>query len=208
MATTQPNPQRQIFGTLVLGLSAIFCLAYLAGLARVAYDLVILGLLVNLPAKLIILGVVFLLGLGLGAASQRRFGHPGFALFARVFAWTCLTLLCLTYLGITFRLTTQAYSLLDYGAFFLLVLLELLTVAGLGLMISAKNLGVFAIPLLMVAAFHLVLIIYTYIFQTVPVSPYLLGDLGFLLAMSLVGTGFLGENAFRSVVEKVIEKVG
>ncbi len=208
MSASPPNPQRLIFGALVFTLAALCLLINLVGIARLAYDVVVLGNLADLGAKLAILALVYVFGLGLGTVSHRRFENTAFPQFATVFAWAYLTLTCLTYLGATFRISLHDYSLLLYGAFILILLVELAAVLALRLFIAGKTIGIFAIPMLAIVLFHLALVVYQYVFLSAPVTGYLVGDLVFLLTMTAVSSTLLGENAFRSLMEKVIERVG
>lgn len=208
MSASPTHNQRLIFGTLVFTLSALCLLINLLGMARLAYDVVILGVVTGLVVKVVILGLVYVFGLGLGTVSHRRFENAAFPQFATLYAWAYLGLTCLTYLGATFRVSLHDYSVLLYGAFFLIILLELAAVLALRLFIQGRVIGVFAIPMLAIVLFHLGLVVYQYIFADTPVSAYLLGDLVFLLVMTGVSSALLGQNAFRSLMEKVIERVG
>ena len=208
MSASPTNNQRLIFGTLVFTLAALCLLINLLGVARLAYDVVVLGDVSGLVVKVVILAIVYLFGLGLGTVSYRRFGNAAFPQFATVYAWAYLALTCLTYLGATFRVSLHDYSLLLYGAFLFIILLELAAVIALRLFIPGKVIGVFAIPMIAIVLFHLGLVVYQYIFASMPVTAYLVGDLVFLLAMTVVSSALLGENAFRSLVERVIERVG
>jgi hypothetical protein len=208
MSTSPPANQRLIFGSLVFSLAAICLLVNLAGVARLAYDVVAVGALDNLFVKALILGLVFWFGLGLGIVSLRRFQSPAFPQFARIYTWTYLALASLTYLGITLRTSSHDYSLLLYGAFIALLLYELIGVLGLHLVMPDRSTGFFAIPILAIVLFHLVVIVYLYVFASAPLSLYLAGDLFLLLMMSAIGSALLGENAFRSIVERLIDKIG
>jgi hypothetical protein len=208
MSASPTNNQRLVFGSLVFTLSALCLLINLVGMARLAYDVVVLGAPTDLLVKAVILALVYVFGLGLGTISHRRFDSLAFAQFATVYAWVYLALTCLTYLGVTFRISLHDYSVLLYGAFFLLILLELAAVLALRLFIPGKAIGIFAIPMIAIVLFHLGLVVYQYIFAGTPVTAYLLGDLVFLLAMTGVSSALLGESAFRSLMERVIERVG
>jgi hypothetical protein len=208
MSASPPSNQRLIFGSLVFTLAALCLLINLVGMARLAYDVVVLGAPTDLWAKLFILGLVYFFGLGLGTLSHRRFENAAFPQFATVFAWVYLALTCLTYLGATFRVSLHDYSVLLYGAFLLIIMLELAAVLALRLFIPGRVIGVFAIPMLAIVLFHLGLVVYQYIFVSAPVTAYLLGDLVFLLTMTVVSSALLGQSAFRSLMERVIERVG
>lgn len=208
MSASPTNNQRLVFGTLVFTLSALCLLINLLGMARLAYDVVVLGVVTGLLVKVVILGLVYVFGLGLGTVSYRRFENTAFPQFATVYAWVYLALVCLTYLGATFRVSLHDYSVLLYGAFLFIILLELAAVIALRLFIPGKAIGIFAIPMIAIVLFHLGLVVYQYIFNDMPVTAYLAGDLFFLLAMTAVSSALLGENAFRSLMERVIDRVG
>jgi hypothetical protein len=208
MSASSANNQRLIFGTLVFTLSALCLIINLLGMARVAYDVVVLGVVARLLVKVVILGLVYVFGLGLGTISYRRFENAAFPQFATFYAWAYLSLTCFTYLGTTFRVSLHDYSLLLYGAFFLVIVLELAAVLALRLFIPGRAIGIFAIPMIAIVLFHLGLVVYQYVFAATPVTLYLAGDLVFLLAMAGVSSALLGEDAFRSLMERVIERVG
>jgi hypothetical protein len=203
-----PTPQRQVFGSLVFALAALCLLINLVGLGRLAYDVVVAGAAANLVVKVIILAVVFIIGLGLGVLSLRRFQSPAFPLFARVYTWAFLAFTWVTYLGITLQVNAQQYSLLQYLSYLLLLGTQIAMVIGLGLMVPGRTIAIFAIPVLAVVLFHLLLVVYKYVFASLPASAYLAGDLVLLLSMTVVGTAMLGETAFRAVLDRVIEKAG
>jgi hypothetical protein len=206
--STPSTEQRQIFGTLVFALAALCLLIHLAGVGRLAYDVVIIGSATSLLVKLVILGLVFLFGLGLGVLSQRRFDNLAFPLFARVYTWVYLVMVWVTYLGVTLQVNRQAYSFLQYVALCLVLAAQLASAFSLRLVIPDRAYGFFAIPMLAVVLFHLLLIVYRYVFVSQPVTPYLAGDLFFLFVMTVVSSAMLGQNAFRAVMDRVIEKVG
>src|SRR5687768_7430071 len=148
MSASPTNNQRLIFGTLVFTLAALCLVINLVGMARLAYDVVVLGAPTEFFVKVFILGLVYVFGLGLGTASHRRFENAAFPQFATVYAWAYLMLTCLTYLGATFRVSLHDYSLLLFGAFLLIILLELAAVLALRLFIPGRAIGIFAIPML------------------------------------------------------------
>ena len=200
--------QRQMFGSLIFGLGAICLLVNLVGLGRIAYDVVIAGAASNLLVKVLILDLVFAFGLGLGSLSRGRFGSQVFGPFARVYTWVYLAFTWVTYLLITLRVNSQQYSVLQYLTLLFLLGVELLAIVALRLVVTDRTIGYFAIPMLAIVLFHLVLIVYRYIFASEPMSAYLVGDVVLMLIMSIVSTSMLGENAYRALIERFIERVG
>ena len=208
MSTTPPADQRVVFGSLVFGLSALCLVVVWVGLGRVAYDVVISGVLSNLLVKFLVLGVVYAFGLGLGAVSRTRFDNPIFPRLARVYAWTYLVLLWISYLGIIVRVDSREYSVLEYISFLVLLAVELLALAGLRVVSSERPALLFALALLVLVLFHLLLIVYRYVFASAPLSIFLAGDLVLLFSMASVSSAMLGEDTFRAFIERFLEKVG
>ena len=207
--TNQPSAdQRQMFGSLIFGLGAVCLLINLVGLGRIAYDVVIAGAATNLLVKVLILDLVFAFGLGLGTLSRSRFGSPAFGPFARVYTWVYLAFTWVTYLLITLRVNSQEYSVLQYLTLIFMLGVELLAIAALRLVVTDRTIGYFAVPMLAIVLFHLALIVYRYIFVSAPLSAYLVGDVFLMLMMAIVSTSMLGQNAFRALIERFIERVG
>src|SRR5262249_1991319 len=123
-------------------------------------------------------------------------------------AWLYLALIWLTYLGIILRLDSLEYSLLEYLAFLLLLAIELAALAGLRLITPNRLNPVFALSLLIIVLFQLVLIVSRSVFASAPLSLFLGGDLLLLIAMAVVSSALLGEDAFRAFIERFIQKVG
>lgn len=207
--TTLPSPsQRQIAGPLVFMLAALCLLIHLAGITRLIYDVVVANAADNLFIKIVILALVYVIGLGLGTLSQRRFGSGGFPLFARVYCWVYLVVAWLTYLGVTLIVNQQTYSILQYVYLVVVLAVVMATVLSLRLVVPGRTIGLAAIPMLAVVLFHLLLVVYRYVFASLPVTSGVFGDLFLLVVMTLVSTAMLGENAFRALLDRVIEKAG
>ena len=203
-----PADQRMVLGSVVFALGALCLVLVWFGLGRVAYDVVITGVLSNLLVKFLVLTVVYIFGVGLGTVSRTRFDNPIFPRLARVYAWAFLALLWLTYLGIILRLDGQQYSVLEYISFLVVLAAELLALGGLRLVTSDRPMSFFALSLLVIVLFHLLLIVYRYVFASASMSIYLAGDLVLLFAMAVASSTMLGEDAFKAFIERFIEKVG
>jgi hypothetical protein len=66
----------------------------------------------------------------------------------------------------------------------------------------------FAVPMLLFVLFHLLLIVYRYVFASASMSIFVAGDLALLFSMASVSSARLGEDTLRAIVERFIEKVG
>jgi hypothetical protein len=203
-----PADQRMVLGSVVFGLGALCLVLVWFGLGRVAYDVVITGVLSNLVVKFLVLAVVYVFGVGLGTVSRTRFENPIFPRLARAYAWAFVALLWLTYLGIILRLDSQQYSVLEYLSFLVVLAAELLALGGLRMVTSDRPMPYFALSLLLIVLFHLILVVYRYVFASAPMSIYLAGDLVLLFSMAVASSAMLGEDAFKSFIERFIEKVG
>lgn len=208
MTMPPTDSQRQITGPLVFLLAALCLLIHLAGVTRLIYDVLVAGAAANLLVKVVILALVYVIGLGLGTLSQRRFGSGAFALFARVYAWVYLAVAWVTYLGVTLIVNQQTYSVLQYVYLFTILVVVFATVLSLRLVVPGRTLAVAAVPMLAIVLFHLLLVVYRYVFAALPVTSGVFGDLFLLLVMTAVSTAMLGENAFRAVLDRIIEKAG
>lgn len=208
MSHNSPADQRQVLGSVVFALGAACLIIVWVGLGRVAYDVLVAGVLASLLVKFLVLAVVYVFGVGLSTTTRARFDHPVFARLAQVYPWAYLALLWLSYLGVILRMDSQGYSLLEYLSFLALLAVQLLALGGLRMVTSTRSSPFFAISVLVIALFQLLLIVYRYVFASAPLSAFLLGDLVLLVGMAIVGAGMLGEDAFRAFIERFIEKVG
>ena len=208
MTSSQPAEQRLLLGSVVFALGGLCLVVVWFGLGRVAYDVVVSGELSGQAVKALVLAVVYAFGVGLCATSRARFDNPLFPRLAHGAAWVYLLLVWLTYLGIILQVDRQQYSLLEYLSFLALLLVELLALSGLRLITSDKPTPYFALSLLVIVLFQLLLIVYRYVFASAHASIYLGGNLLLLLAMGTVSSGMLGEDAFKAFIERFIQKVG
>jgi hypothetical protein len=210
MRQTSPPPadDRPLLGSVVFALGAVCLLIVWLGLGRIAYDVVVMGQLGGLAVKFLVLAVVYAFGVGLGSVSRTRFENPVFPRLSRMFAWVFLLLLWVSYLGVILRVDGQQYSLLEYISFLVLLLIQLVALAGLRLVTSDRATPFFALSLLVIVLFQLLLIVYRYVFASAPLSIYLAGDLVLLLGMASLSSAMLGEDAFKAFIERFIEKVG
>ncbi len=162
--SSTPADQRVVLGSVVFGLGALCLVIVWFGLGRVTYDVVIAGVLSNLLVKFLVLAVVYVFGVSLGTLSRTRFDNPIFPRLARVYAWAFLALLWLTYLGIILRLDSQEYSVLEYFSFAAVLAVELVALGGLRMVTSDRPMPLFALSLLVIVLFHLLLVVYRYVF--------------------------------------------
>jgi hypothetical protein len=206
--TSPPADQRTILGSIVFVLGAVCLVVVWFGLGRIAYDVVVTGVLSGLLVKFLVLAVVYAFGVGLGSVSRTRFDNPLFPRLARVYGWIFLLLLWLSYLGVILRVDNHQYSLLEYISFLVLLLIQLAALAGLRMVTSDKATPFFALSLLVIVLFQLLLIVYRYVFASAPMSIYLVGDLVLLLGMASFSSTMLGEDAFKAFIERFIQKVG
>jgi hypothetical protein len=191
-------------GTAIL--SGIGLLADVLGIAKLAFDVIVLGNLTDLGIRLVILVVVFFFGIFLGAVSLRGNGNTSLLTISKYFAWLYVTLACLSYIGIAFFLVGQEYNYSIYLAFVLIIATELLAVKFLQLAIGpGLNMRFFAFPILASCALHAILVILQYIFLRSGLSIeiwHLIGNLLFFIGMSLVGSALLGDFAFTKLLER------
>src|SRR5882757_9506372 len=85
--TSPPADQRTLLGSIVFALGAVCLVIVWLGLGRIAYDVVVNGVLSGLFVKFLVLTVVYAFGVGLGSVSRTRFENPVFPRLTRVYAW-------------------------------------------------------------------------------------------------------------------------
>jgi hypothetical protein len=208
MSPNPPADQREVYGGLLFGLGALCLAGVWVGLARVAYDVLVVGVLAGLLVKLLVLAVVYAFGVGLSTLGRGRFDQPLFARAAGALAWAFLGLIWLCYLGAILRVDSQQYSVLEYLSFVVVLAAGLLALGGLRLVTTGRPSPFFAVSLLVIVLFQLLLIVYRYVFASAPLSIFLVGNLALLIGMAATGAGMLGEDALRAFLERFIEKVG
>lgn len=199
MSSPLTDGVRKVFRQVSFVLSAAALLVDVAGLGKLAYDVVARGQLTDIGFKLIVLVAVFLFGIGLGILSVRGFANTSVYVIARFYAWTYLGICCISYLGIAFVLHQQHYTAGTFAALVVVLAAELLAVGALHVVIEEHDIRPFSLPLLAVCVVHALLIVYGYVFKGVPVSGFLAGDLIVFIGMTLVSSAMLGEMGFGSM---------
>jgi hypothetical protein len=191
---------RTLLGFVLAGLGAACLLIHLIGMSVLAYDLFIRRVPVgpDLIARALVLGLVYLFGLGLGSVSQRTLANEYFPVFAQIYVWIYLLLMAGSYLATLVRMNTQDYNSSLIIKFVLILAAELMAIGGLRLTAAVRGTGWHAAPIILMAIVHLFWLAFRYVATPTPVSLYLLGDLFVLFAMTGVGLWLLGESMFRS----------
>lgn len=173
------------------------------GIGKLAYDVIVERELSDLGFKLVVLVLVFLFGIGLGVVSIKGFQNTNLLMIAQFYAWIYVAIACLSYFGIAFALNQKGYTFGTYVAFILVIAVELLAMYALHVVIDNHDIRQYSIPILTVCLVHGILIVYSYVFVAVPVSFFLVGDLIFFTAMTLVGSSMLGDVGFATMLSRI-----
>jgi hypothetical protein len=116
----------------------------------------------------------------------RVYGNLVLPFIIHYLIWGCLIAVCALYVLILQRLYDQAYNMLRFWAYLIIMSAGLGAMVGLHLIVEDHDLRPLAIPLLVVSMIHLGLIVFRYVF-TLANSAYLITDLIFFLAMGSFG---------------------
>lgn len=84
-----------------------------------------------------------------------------------------------------------------------MILAELLAMYALHVVIENQDIRQYSIPLLTVCLVHGILIVYSYVFEAIPVSFFLVGDLIVFTAMTLVSSSMLGDIGFGTMLSRI-----
>ncbi|HEX6270635.1 MAG TPA: hypothetical protein VFZ43_10390 [Anaerolineales bacterium] len=174
--------------SLAMLLSSIGALTLaLLGGARLILDIFSVGLvssLDGLSTKAFVIGVAYVVGWLAAMVAIRVYSNLILPMIINFFAWGCLVGICVLYLLVLQRLYMQAYDLLHYVAYLLIVAAGLVAMVGLHLIIEGHDLRPFSIPLLIISLIHLGLIVFRYVFTGTANATFLWKDLLFFLGMA------------------------
>jgi len=183
--------QRGMLSLLML-LASIGALGFaLLGGAKLVLDIFGVGLvnsLNGLSTKAFVVGLAYGVGWITAMVAIRIYGNLVLPVVINFLTWGCLIGVCALYVLVLQRLYDQAYDLMHYWAYLIIVAAGLGAMVGLHLIIEEHDLRPFSIPLLIICMIQLGLIVFRYVFAAGSPS-YLWKDLLFFLSMS--GFAFL-----------------
>ena len=188
-------------------LTIISLLADILGLGKLAYDVIVQGNVSDLLIKVLLLALAFLFGVGLGYLGMKGFKNTTIPSVARLYAWIYLGITCASYFGVAVVFSRQDYTFITFLAFVLVVAAELLAIMGLHVVIEELDLRLLSIPLLSVAAFHIILILYRYILTAARVTFHLVGDLFFFIGMTMVSSAMYGDIGFATMLRRILQRI-
>ena len=161
-------------------------IAMLAG-AKLVFDIFSVGLvnaLADLPIKVIVVGLAYLVGWVTSMLAIRVYGNLVLPFIISIFIWGILIGICSLYLLILQRLFNQEYDMLHFIAYLLIMVAALIGMVGLHLIIEGHNLRPLALPLLIINLIQLGLIVLRYVFTQDAKPSFLINDLIFFAAMT------------------------
>ncbi|NOH00898.1 MAG: hypothetical protein HND47_02430 [Chloroflexi bacterium] len=120
----------------------------------------------GLFVKVVVLGLAFFFGWGVGLASIRGFGNLVYPMVVNMYAWACLVAVSGLYLKVIQKLYMQQYDALRFWAYLIILLGGLFVLICLHLLVENHDLRPFAIPLLIISVLQLFVIVYRYVFTT------------------------------------------
>jgi hypothetical protein len=140
--------------------------------------------LADLPIKVIVVGLAYLVGWVTSMLAIRVYGNLVLPFIISIFIWGILIGICSLYLLILQRLFNQEYDMLHFIAYLLIMVAALVGMVGLHLIIEGHNLRPLALPLLIINLIQLGLIVLRYVFTQDAQPAYLINDLIFFAAMT------------------------
>jgi len=134
----------------------------------------------------LVIGLAYGVGWITAMVAIRVYGNLVLPFIINYLIWGCLIGVCALYVLILQRLYDQAYNMLRFWAYLIIMVSALGALVGLHLIVEDHDLRPLAIPLLVISMIHLGLIVFRYVF-TVANSAYLVTDLIFFGAMGSFG---------------------
>ncbi len=116
--------------------------------------------------KILVLGLAFLFGWGVGLASIRGFNNLVYPIIINIYAWACLAAVCVLYIKVIQKLYLQLYDGPRFFTYLIILLGGLIVLLFLHLLVEGHDLRPFAIPLLIISVLQLFVIVVRYIFTS------------------------------------------
>lgn len=137
----------------------------------------------GLFVKLVVLGIAFFFGWGVGVASIRGFGNLVYPMVVNLYAWVSLVAICILYIKVIQKLFMQKYDALHFWAYLIVLLGGVFVLICLHLLVEGHDLRPFAIPLLIISVIQLFVIVYRYVFTTDANTMMVISDFTIFLVM-------------------------
>lgn len=170
--------------TMLVSLAALT--VSMLGATKLVFDVFNDGLANNLEGllmKVVVLGVAFLFGWGIGLVSIRGFGNLVYPIIIKIYSWACLSAVGILYIKVIQKLYLQTYDMLHFWAYLVMLLGGLFVLICLHLLVEGHDLRPFAIPLLVISVVQLFVIVYRYVFTENPNGWMLIGDFTIFIVM-------------------------
>lgn len=155
----------------------------------------------GIPAKAIVIGLLYLAGLALSLLGIRDLGNSWLPFVIKIYAWFVLSCIILLQLLILLRLYRQDYHFLNYIKYLFVFGAGLIALVGLHVVLERHSLMPFGVAILLTGLFHLYLMVQHYVFATEVNYAKVWGDLGFFLVTTFVGILMVGRSRMSAESE-------
>jgi hypothetical protein len=170
--------------TMLVSLAALT--ASMLGAGKLVLDIFNDGLTNSMDGifvKVVVLGLSFLFGWGVGLTSIRGFQNLVYPIIINIYAWATLAAVTILYMRVIQKLYFQTYDGVRFWAYLTILLGGLFVLICLHLLIEDHDLRPFAIPLLITSVLQLFMIVYRYIFTQDANNWMLINDLTIFFVM-------------------------
>lgn len=161
----------------------------------------------GLFVKVLVLGLAFFFGWGVGLTSIRSFGNLVYPMVINIYAWACLIAVSVLYLKIIQKLFMQQYDMLRFWSYLIILLGGLFVLICLHLLVENHDLRPFAIPLLLLSVLQLFVIVYRYVFTSDANGWMLVGDFTIFLVMISISALMLMHIGILSPLREQIDSI-
>ena len=210
--TTLQSKTTQVMRMVLMMVGSITLLTSMAGIAKLLWDILSDGLPKEndmLAAKLLWLVIPFLVGWIVSLIDIRVMNSLVQPLIIRGFLWLTLIGILFVYLRVIFKFYNESFAQDHYIHYWLVFLTGFVGMVGLHLLIEDHDLRPYAMPILVVALFHLFLAVFHYAFQDGKPA-YAMGDMlffVFMLGMCMLMAMHIGLlNPLRHTLDKMFRQ--
>jgi len=158
----------------------------------------------KMPVKLLVLGITFFFGWGIGLVSIRGFGNRLYPIIIKLYSWGCLAAAGVLYIKVIQKLYIHEYDDPRLGMYVIILLGVLFVLLCLHLLLEEHDPRPFAIPLLIISIVHLFVIVYHYVFDGNVEGKYAKGDFMVFFLMITVSGLILMHSRILSPVREMI----
>lgn len=160
--------------------------------------------------KVVPIAITYIIGWVISLISIRAKGNLVLPYFINIYAWLTMTAISALYIAIIIKLYEQKHTSVSFNKYMIMMAIGMIAFIGLHLLLKNHSLILFSIPLLVINLFHLLTILYHYVYSLDVNYEFLWSDLLFFFEMvtismlMLLHLGVL--SGARNTIDRLFER--